>query len=346
MSWKSWAMLTVIGWSLSGCMSGSIPALPERDRPIIILDTDFGGDADDLGAIAMLHDYADQGAIEFKAIISWSHEAYAVPALAAINQYYQRPDLPVGVREVAPWRTEWNHTKAIADQFPYDPSIVDQASPAVRLYRTVLAGAENNSVTIVTVGPLANIQNLLQSPADTIAPLSGAELVDAKVDKFVMMGGQFPDGITAHGAEWNFDGNMPGVTKYVLETLERPIIFSGYEVGEALRVGQELNAHPDQTPIYVGYKYFSEHAPWMKPDYEGAILDNASFDQTAVMYAAIGGLGEFWTLSVPGVLRADEQGIATWRDDPAGNHRFLILTEDRDHTEAKILEGMTHLPGE
>ena len=32
-----------------------------QDRPQIIFDTDFGGDADDLGALAMLHNFMSRG---------------------------------------------------------------------------------------------------------------------------------------------------------------------------------------------------------------------------------------------------------------------------------------------
>lgn len=331
----------LIGFLITACASTSEQTTPER--PIIVFDTDFGGDADDLGAIAVLHHFADQGIIDFKAIMSWSNEAYALPALSAVNGYYGRPDLPVGVRAVEPWRTEWNHTKIIADQFPHDPDAVENAVPAVTLYRRILAEADTQSVTIVTVGPLANIRNLLLSPPDTISSLSGQDLFDRKVKAMVVMGGQFPDGVTPHGIEWNFDGNMPGVTRTVLETVKRPIVFSGFEVGAVLRVGSELNDHPRDTPLYVGYKYFSEHAPWMKEEYQGEILDNSSFDQTAVIYAAISGVGSFWTLSEPGTLRADDAGKGYWQFDPDGAHRYLIVKDKAAATDF-IAEAMTHIP--
>lgn len=308
----------------------------------VIFDTDFGGDADDLGAVAMLHHYVDQGDIDLLAIVSWSHEEYALPALAAVNQFYGRPELQLGVREVDPWRTDWNYNKVIVDQFPHKPMAVTQAEPAVALYRRLLADAAPNSITIVTVGPLANIQNLLRSGPDEISSATGAELVAAKVDQFIIMGGQFPEGITAHGPEWNFDGNMKGVTQDVLDTITRPIIFSGYEVGEALKYGAALNQFPTDTPLYVGYKYFSEHAPWMKQDYRGQILDNSSFDQTAVMYAAIDGVGKYWTLSAPGTLSVDARGVGTWTSDDAGQHRYLVLTDQIDTTVADIAAAMTH----
>lgn len=310
--------------------------------PKVIFDTDFGGDADDLGAVAMLHYYADRGDIELLAITSWSNEQYALPALAAVNLFYGRPRLRLGVRETDVWRTEWNYTKPIADQFPHDPEAVASAMPSVRLYRELLADAEPHSITLVTVGPLANIRNLLRSEPDMISDLSGEELVNAKVDQLVIMGGQFPDGVTPHGPEWNFNGNMKGVTKEVVERIKRPIIFSGYEVGAALKYGAELNQHSAQTPLYVAYKHFSEHAPWMKPYYQGEILDNSSFDQTAVMFAAIEGVGTHWTLSPPGTLTVDEDGIGTWVEAADGLHRYKILTEDKDATISVIATAMTH----
>ena len=331
-------------FAMAACSTNLVPAAESRptEPTQIIFDTDFGGDADDLGAVAMLHYYADLGDIDLLAIVSWSHEEFALPALAAVNQFYGRPDMQLGVREVDPWQTDWNYNKVIADQFPYQTDTVNKAEPAVALYRRLLANAAPNSITIVTVGPLANIQNLLNSEPDAISGKTGAELVSAKVDQFVIMGGQFPEGITAHGPEWNFDGNMQGVTQDVLETITRPIIFSGYEVGEALKFGAALNQHPHDTPLYVGYKYFSEHAPWMRQDYQGAVLDNSSFDQTAVMYAAINGVGEHWTLSARGKLTVDERGVGNWTEDETGNHRYLVLTDQTDATISAIAAAMTH----
>ncbi|MEM8724163.1 MAG: nucleoside hydrolase [Pseudomonadota bacterium] len=343
---------TGIGLLGVGALALSLPAMAfdcaplesDPEPPQIIFDTDFGGDADDLGAIAMLHYYADRGVVNLRAIVSWSHERYALPALASVNRYYGRPRLPLAVRESEVWRTEWNYTKPVADRFPHDPQALQDVPWAVPLYRQILAEASDHEITIVTVGPLANIRDLLESGPDEFSQLSGKALVDDKVKCLVVMGGQFPDGRTANGAEWNFDGAMPGVTRFVLENIDRPIIFSGYEVGEALKVGKELNDHPKATPLYEGYLHFSEHAPWIKDQFRGEILDNSSFDQTAVMFAALPDSDRFWSLSEPGTLTSDAKGIAYWKADPAGRHRYLILDGDRDAAETEILTAMTHIP--
>ncbi|WND02304.1 nucleoside hydrolase [Temperatibacter marinus] len=315
---------------------------PPSSKVKIIYDTDFGGDADDLGALAMLHYYHDKEMIDLLAVMSWSHETYALPAIDAVNSFYGKPHLPLAVRNSGQWLTEWNYSKAISDSFPYDLSEPHSVKDAVALYRKILASAEAHSITIVTVGPLANINNLLLSEADSVSDLSGKDLVNQKVREFVIMGGRFPKDPKSQGPEWNFDGNMKGVTKSVLSHIKRPIIFSGYEIGLAIKSGPELNKHPKNTPLYVGYKYFSEHAPWIKHLYKGEIVSNPSYDQTAVVYAAIGAVDQFWTLSPAGTVFADERGYTTWTAHPEGRHKYLILKQPTAATARYISKVMRH----
>ena len=47
----------------------------------IIFDTDFGGDVDDLGALAMLHHLVDKNECKLLGVMCWSTEQYAVSAL-------------------------------------------------------------------------------------------------------------------------------------------------------------------------------------------------------------------------------------------------------------------------
>ena len=317
---------------------------PQSPRSVIY-DTDFGGDADDLGALIMLHRYADEGLVDLLAVGSWAREEKAIQAIDAVNTYYGRPDLALGVRKVAPWVTEWSYAYPIAERFDYD---VDHhsAPDVVSLYREKLSQAADRSVTIITVGPLANIKNLIESAADKHSPLSGDELINQKVKQFVVMGGRFSEGGVAGQPEWNFSGNMPGVTKFVLNAIERPMVFSGFEVGKALTVGSAIEDFDPQSPLHIGYEHFSQYAPWMKNDFIGTILDNASFDQSAVMYAALPdhGLAEHWVLSKAGKVSASEEGTSSWTETPAGNHRYMILVGDTARTADMILNQMMYSP--
>lgn len=289
-------------------------------QPKIIFDTDFGGDADDLGALAMLHHFMDKEECELPAVVCWSTEQYAVPAVDAVNRFYNHPDIPVGRRAGCVHFDKNSYNKPLADAFSYKLTHSDVKN-AVVLYREILAENEDKSLTIVVTGPLKNIENLLNSKADSISRLSGKELIEKKVKEFVIMGGQYPEGED----EWNFNGNMPGVTKKVIPKIPVPIVFSGYELGEKIKTAEAFNEMDKNTPLYVGFKHFSQHAPWMKDAYKGKISPNASYDQTAILYAVRGGVGEYWTKSEPGKCIPDKVGGNKWKSKKNGQHTYLKL---------------------
>ena len=309
---------------LIGCiltMLCCINSLPAQTR--VIFDTDFGGDADDLGALAMLHHFQDEKSCQVLGIMLWINEQYAVSAVDAVNRYYRHPDIPIGVRLRETYYGEETYNKVLADHFPHTLQYAD-AYDAVTLYRRILAAEADRSVTIVVVGPVGNIKNLLRSSPDRYSPLGGKELIRRKVKEFVVMGGQFPSGEW----EWNFFGGIEGDTRSVLEELpEVPVTFSGYELGQQVLTGKRFNSLPKDTPLYQGFLYYSAHAPWMKESYRpGIISDNASFDQTAVLYAVKGGVGTYWDKVTNGICVADDKGGNVWKpQNHPTNHAYLVL---------------------
>lgn len=301
----------------------------KAEAPVkIIFDTDFGGDADDLGALAMLLNFHNRGECELLAVMVWNTEKYSVSAVDATIRYYGNPEIAVATRSRETHLNEWNHSKPIANAFPHELNH-DNAPLAVYLYRKILSEQPDQSVIIVTTGPLANIKNLIQSGPDQYSPLTGKELIEKKVKEFSIMGGQFPSGDN----EWNFNGYMPGVTKFVLENLTVPIVFSGYEIGTQIRTGPRLVEAGKDSPLYVGYKHFSQYAPWMKQNYrEGQINPNATFDQTSVLYTVRGGICEYWDVVENGICVADSTGGNYWKEinDRPTNHAYLVLKKDPD----------------
>ncbi len=300
-------------------------------QPQIIFDTDIGGDADDLGALAMLHNYIDHGHCSLLAIMVWSTDEFAVPAVDAINRFYRHPDIPIGVRKDGTYKSETSYNTVIAENFQFKLTYND-VPDAVELYRRILSKAADSSITIVTVGPLKNIERLIKSQADNYSVLSGNELISKKVKKFVMMGGQFPKGEN----EWNFNGDMPGVTKFVLDNLKVPVVFSGFELGVKIKTGATFNNIDPETPLYKGFLFFSEHAPWIKKDFKGKILNNSTFDQTAVLYAVNSGEGVLWEKVTGGFCQADEKGGNKWVKKPGSNHAYLKLIETPELMTALI----------
>jgi len=299
-------------------------------QPKIIFDTDFGMDADDLGALVMLHNLIEKQECELIGIMLWSTEEYAVSAVDAVNRYYHHPDIPIGTRQDSTYFEAWNYSKSIADNFPHKLNY-ENVPDAIGLYRELLVNNPDKSVSIVTVGPLKNIENLLKSKPDSISPLSGKELIQQKVKEFVIMGGQYPSGTK----EWNFDGNMPGVTKYVVNNIDAPIIFSGYELGLDIRTGEVFNNLDSDTPLYIGFMHFSQNAPWMKDAYQGNILDNSTYDQTAVLYAVRNGVGIYWE-EVRGTNVPDAIGGNTWVNTENSNQAYLKRIVPNEYLENLI----------
>jgi hypothetical protein len=149
------------------------------------------------------------------------------------------------------------------------------------------------------------------------------------------MGGEFPSG----KGEWNFSGNMPGVTRFVFDNLTLPVTFSGYEIGVRIKTGKIFNEIDEHTPLYQGFLHFSRNAPWVKENYKGEILDNASFDQTAVLYAVRGGLGIYWDRVENGYCEIDVNGDNRWIEGEKTNHSYLKLTHDYEKM-AELIESI------
>ena len=297
----------------------------------IIFDTDFGGDADDLGALAMLNHFHNKGEAELLGIVCWNLEKYSISALDAVNTYYGNPNIEIGRRRGKPHETPWNHSKIIANNLEHDLSL-NNVPDATKLYRKLLSKSDDNSVVIVAVGPLMNIKNLIDSKPDEFSNMYGMDLINKKIKEFVIMGGNFP----TSKYEWNFDGNMPGITKYVLEHIELPITFLGAELGSNLKTGEVFNELPKDSPLYLGFFHFSKYAPWMNHQFKGEIYDNATFDQTAVLYAIRNGIGKYWHKVENGLCVADSLGGNSWIPKSDSNHSYLVLDMDKQEIELEL----------
>ena len=157
---------------LLGLILVALAACSKHEKPVqLLFDTDFGGDADDLGALAMLNHFHNKGEAELLGVFCWNAEQYAVSGIDAVNTYYGNPDIPIGLRQTDPHLTDWNHSKVLADNLSHDISF-ENAPDATGLYRKVLSEAEDKSLILITVGPLANIKNLIDSKADDYSDLS------------------------------------------------------------------------------------------------------------------------------------------------------------------------------
>jgi pyrimidine-specific ribonucleoside hydrolase len=170
-------------------------AQQEKIKPIIF-DTDMGPDYDDVGALTLLHAFADSGTVKILATLASTKYEGVAAVLNVLNTYFKKPGIPIGVPAGnAITQKDWQHwTDTLIAKYPHAIKNNSDVPDAVTLYRQILASQSDNSVTIVTVGFLTNMSNLLQSKPDQYSSLTGTELVNKKVKELVCMAGRFPTG--------------------------------------------------------------------------------------------------------------------------------------------------------
>jgi hypothetical protein len=280
----------------------------------ILLDTDMATDCDDAGALAVLHALANSGEAEVRAIVVNNKDAASAGAVAAINAFYGRPEIPLGIYQgdaIGIAAGPFAQTLA-ADSRLYGHVVRSRAEipSATFIYRKNLAVLGDGLAVIVSIGHLNNLHDLLHSGPDEHSPLSGPELVRKKVAHVVMMGGDYPS-----GREHNFFARgSDAVTAAVLKTWPTPILFSGYTLGLAVKTGPQLAALPDNHPVRRAYAlHGSEPLKNGRP----------SWDQTAVL-AAVRGPAPFWKLGPTGWNHATADGSNHWEADPCAPHAYLV----------------------
>ncbi|MGB7325036.1 MAG: nucleoside hydrolase [Rubripirellula sp.] len=307
------------------CLTLLIPNISWADAPVkIVFDTDIAGDVDDALALAMLHTLADRGECTIEAVtVSKTHPQNG-PMVDAINTFYGRPDVPIGVTKgdyprdskyVGLAKTKDNN----AFRYPHDLLNSSDAPDAVKLLRQVLAGAEANSISIVSVGLAVNVADLLESSADEISPLNGVDLVRQKVKLLSIMAGAFnPVNGNAHYLEANVRNHVGSMQRFVERwPNEVPVIWSDFNIGiRAAYPRKSIARDFGYTPHHI---IRESYLMYCGPDH-----DRPSWDLTSVLYAVRSNDGYF-ALSPAGLVSVADDGFTEFTDNETGCHRYLKM---------------------
>jgi inosine-uridine nucleoside N-ribohydrolase len=201
---------------------------------------------------------------------------------------------------------------------------------AVNIYRKVLNESPDKSVTIVTVGFLTNLSNLLKSEADGVSPLSGMELVTKKVSRLVSMAGRFP-----RGREFNIYIDSAS-SEYVYNNWPGEVVFTGFEIGWEIRTGLRLIKSPvKNSPVK---DVFRISIPLSAED----SLGRMSWDETAVLIGVYGTEGFFDT--VRGKIIVNKDGSNGWIDDANGKQLYVKQKMPVPEMALFIEDRMMHEP--
>jgi inosine-uridine nucleoside N-ribohydrolase len=298
----------------------------------IIFDTDLGPDYDDVGALAILHAMADSGKAEILATVASNKHELVVPSIEVINTYFGRPGIPLGApkSDGANMGSSQHLADSIVAKYPHKLNSTSEAEDAVAVYRKTLSSQPDESVTIVTVGFLTNLSNLLNSQADNISDLTGTELVKKKVKLLVSMAGGFPS-----GREFNIHIDASS-SKNVCENWPGKIIFTGFEIGSKIFTGLRLiNSDVMNSPVK---DVFRISIPMSPGDRNGRM----SWDETAVLIGVYG-TDEFFD-TVQGKIIINADGSNTWEDSPAGKHYYVKMKKPVSEITKFLEDRMMHLP--
>jgi hypothetical protein len=282
----------------------------------VIFDTDMDSDVDDVAALAMLHAMADRGEIDLLGVMISGHNEWSAPCVDAINTFYGRPDVPIGlVSGTRGIRQESHFAKAVAEAFPQDFAATNEKADAATLYRRLLAAQPKGGVVIISVGDLTNLAALLASRPDDASPLDGRALVESKVAHYVCMGSRYPAETEPSNRKWGNFRTDPESTREVIEQWPTMLTFTGGgPFAESMAIGREIvKLDPKVWPVSLAYQKYFEHGG-------GPVRHTA--DSISVL-VAVRGFEPWFKVVDRGSNHIDEIGRNAWREEPdAPNQRY------------------------
>ena len=305
----------------------------QKQKPVpIIFDSDIGPDYDDVVAITMLHAFADSGEAKILATVASDKYPNAAAVLSVFNTYFKRPNIPIGIVKGngVNLSDEQHWSDTLVAKYPHKIKSNDEAEDAVTVYRKILSQQPDNSVTIVTVGFLTNLANLMNSKPDKYSPLDGTTLIHKKVKRLVSMAGRFPE-----GKEFNVFMDSTS-SQIVFSKWPTEVIFSGFEIGEKIKTGLPLvqNNAIQNSPVKDVFRIC---LPLAEEDHNG----RSSWDETAVL-VAVKGFEPYYSVE-SGSIIVNDDGSNSWDKD--GNNQFYLVEKlPHEQVQQLINNLMQHQP--
>jgi hypothetical protein len=320
------------------------PMVSQLQAPVtpvnIIIDSDMAISVDDVGDHAVLWALSNLGQVNVLAEVCSSANDFSAPVMHAIATYYGHPNVLIGANHNSTPNLEnaasSNYAQQIVDQFGTPGDTRANYPDGVTVYRQALANAPNNSVYIVANGYYEPLQGLLQSPADSISPLTGLQLVAQKVVMLVVGAGFFPSG-NEHNLRADADA-----ASFVYANWPSPsqIVNVGVEVSENVFTGPSSTANLSTDPIAAAYHIFNGGNPV------------PGFGQVPLLFA-VRGLGSNFT--APGFngqttvenFSQPTPGQDNWFSTPQAGDSYLALQASVTQIEGildPLLQSSSNMP--
>lgn len=280
-----------------------------------IIDTDTAGDVDDAVNFALVARIVARGDMKLRGVVVSSTVDTSAPCVRGYLDAYRLNQVPVYAYQGATGVYNNTFTATVRNRFgPYNAvrsAFVDDLTG----YRKMLAAAPDKTVAILSNGGFTALSRLLNSPADGISSLTGAELISRKVEFLGSMAGTLPN--SAGSPEYNMSRD-PAASQNVVNNWPTPIIFFGNEAGLNVYTGPSSDSDPLLDPLAYTFEVFGQNG--------GTLLAQRrnSWDPCATLYGVYG-LGPWYTISAPGVVTVDGAGNNLWTANAGGKHYYLSL---------------------
>lgn len=311
-------MKRLLSFALSICiwLGPAITAVAQLQNPTppinLIIDSDMAVNPDDVGDHAVMWALANRGEVNVLALIASSANDYSAPAMRAIANYYGHSNVPVGAYKgsiPSGGAASSGYTAQVTNRFGTPGDTRANYPDAVTVYRQALASAADNSVYIVMGGFYQPMKALLQSPPDSISPLSGLEIVKAKVKRLIPGAGWFPS-----GASGNFMADPDGAS-YVIANWPGEIVSVGDQVCGDTSTAPAASSDPTLDPIKYAYTLYGS--------------TTFAWTQCALLFAArgigssfsVGGYNGHTTVADPS---QPQPGANSWTPTPNVGHSYIL----------------------
>ena len=215
--------------------------------PLVILDADIASSTDDLFALEMLYRYDEQQLCRLLGVVVDREGEANADFVDVMNTYFGHPDVPVGlvqegIKNPKIW-IDYAHVAYMTEADGTTPMFQrtidhpESLPDGYKLYRRLLSQQPDHSVSIVSIGFITSLAQLLLSEADEYSTLNGIELVRRKVKCIYLQGGVFGD---AEEPDYNFaQGITFAQAFFFLWPKNVDMVFSPMEVGQTVEYTPE-----------------------------------------------------------------------------------------------------------
>lgn len=295
-----------------------------RKRPVSILHgTDWWTDCDDIAAMRILCRAHKKGLINLKCVGADAVGRFTADSIDAFIKS-EGLDIPIGVDKSYNRDDSKCRYQQFLAQYPHSRTNAD-CPDAYKLYRKMLWESEEKC-QITEVGFPQVIHQLMVSEPDEICPLNGMELVSRKVDKIWMMAGDWRNKVHI---EYNVIATEAGyeAMKFILDNSPVPVTCLGFEVGESVITGQNLD---EDDILNKAYAYNRCH------------YGRSSWDPMLALLAVIGDEEKAGYEKICGTAFVDSEGYTIMNECENGLHSYVVKKhQDKFYEDMinEILEG-------